>query len=61
MSVKVAWRKLMNRHYIKISRDGDEYLWIDRVEALQLIYDLQVALMEPRGYRPDNGSDGKRM
>lgn len=59
MSVKVAWRKLMNRDYIKASRDGDEYLWLDRAEALKLIHDLQVALMEPHGHLPDNGSDGK--
>lgn len=61
MTIKVAWRKLMNRDYIKASRDGDEYLWLDRAEALKLIYDLQVALMEPHGHLPDNDSDGNRM
>jgi hypothetical protein len=61
MSVKVTWRKLMNRPYIKISGNGDEYLWLDPSEAAQLICDLQASLMEPHGHRPDNGTDGNRL
>lgn len=57
MSVKVAWRKLMNRHYIKISRNNDEYLWIDRDEAIQLIHDLQALLLTSPVHRPDNDTD----
>lgn len=61
MSVKVAWRKLMNRDYIKISGNGDEYLWLDHDEAVQLVRDLEVLLLTARAHRPDNDSDGKRM
>lgn len=61
MSIKVTWRTLMNRPYIKITGNGDEYLWLDPSEAAQLTRDLQALLMEPHGHRPDNGSDGNRM
>ena len=61
MSVKVAWRKLLNRPYIKVSGHGDEYLWLDRREAVQLVSDLQSALLTSPTEQPDNGSDGKRM
>lgn len=61
MSVKVAWRKLMNRPYIKVSGNGDEYLWLDPSEAAQLICDLQASLQASPAGLPDNGSDGNRM
>lgn len=61
MSVKVAWRKLMNRPYIKVSGNGDEYLWLDRDEAVQLIHDLQASLPASPDGQPDNDTDGKQM
>ena len=61
MSVKTAWRTLMNRPYIKITGNGDEYLWIDRGEAENLIRQLGELLQIPPGHEADNGTDGHRM
>jgi hypothetical protein len=61
MSIKVAWRTLMNRPYVKVSGNGDEYLWLDRGEAAQLIDDLQALLLAPPAGQPDNGTAGNRI
>lgn len=61
MSIKAAWRTLMNRPYIKITGNGDEYLWLDRDEAAQLIRDLQALLTTSPAGQPDNDGAGNRM